>query len=113
MGMTERMPVDPLQASPLACSAKRLFFLCCPLHISLSFSISTPNLSVRIASCLSVALRFLRRGMVEELDDQVLRSTPCLSRRVFPDLPRRGLRNVNHTRPVVTKDGLDRLRIQP
>jgi hypothetical protein len=25
MGMTERMPVDPLQASALACSTKRLF----------------------------------------------------------------------------------------
>jgi hypothetical protein len=51
--------------------------------------------------------------MVEELDDQVLRYTPCASGRVLPDLPRRGLRNVNHKRPVVTKDGLDRRRILP
>jgi hypothetical protein len=32
---------------------------------------------------------------------------------MLPDLPRRWLRNVNHKRPVVTKDGLDRLRIPP
>jgi hypothetical protein len=52
--------------------------------ISLSFSISTPNLPVRIASCLSVALRFLRRGMVEELDDQVLRFThPALAEECY------------------------------
>ena len=32
---------------------------------------------------------------------------------MLPDLPRRWLRNVNHKQPVVTKDGLDRLRILP
>ena len=34
-------------------------------------------------------------------------------RTMLPDLPRRWLRNVNHKQPVVTKDGLDRLRILP
>jgi hypothetical protein len=32
---------------------------------------------------------------------------------MLPDLPRRWLRSVNHKQPVVTKDGLDRLRILP
>ena len=34
-------------------------------------------------------------------------------RTMLPDVPRRWLRNVNHKQPVVTKDGLDRLRILP
>jgi hypothetical protein len=34
-------------------------------------------------------------------------------RTMLADLPRRWLRNVNHKQPVVTKDGLDRLRILP